>query len=144
MAGAAWFPYQFYPGLTGERLAGMHWLPLRDATQGPYLWAAEDLLVKFALALPLGGLAAWGLGGANGIIARPAGRRAVPLAGVLTAAAVAAVLESGQAMLPGRVVCPTDVLLAAAGGWAGAVATRWAIGVGTNGRTVGVSASQAA
>ncbi len=144
MAGAAWFPYQFYPGLTGERLAGVHWLPLRDATQGPYLWAAEDLLVKFALALPLGGLAAWGLGGTNGVGTRPAGRWAVPLAGVLTAAVVAAVLELGQAMLPGRVVCPTDVLLAMAGGWVGAVAARWAIGISTSGRTVGVPATAAA
>jgi VanZ family protein len=134
MAGAAWSPYQFYPGLTGERLAGMHWLPLRDATLGPYLWAAEDLLVKFALALPLGGLAAWGLGGTNGIGSRPAGRWAVPLAGVLTAAAVATVLELGQAMLPSRVVCPTDVLLAAAGGWCGAAATRWATGAGATSR----------
>ncbi len=115
MAVVAWHPYQFFPGITGERLGAMNWLPLRDAVGGQYLWAAEDLLAKLALAIPLGAVAAWGLGGSN-----PAKRWVVWVTAVGVTAAVAAVLELGQAMLPGRTVCPTDVLLAIAGGWAGA------------------------
>lgn len=127
LAVVAWFPYQFYPGVTGERLGAMSWLPLREAVKGPYLWAAEDLLAKFALFLPLGALVAWGLGGSGGVATRfkwVAAAVAVSVCGL-----VAAVLELGQAMLPARTVCPTDVLVAAAGGWVGAVAAGWAFGV---------------
>jgi len=102
----------------------MSWLPFRDVVYGQYLWVAEDLLAKFALSLPLGALAAWGLGGTTGVASRPAGRWVVPLAGVLASGLVAAVLEFGQAMLPARTVCPTDVLLAMAGGLVGAMAGR--------------------
>lgn len=116
LAVVAWFPYQFNTAVTGERLRGMSWLPFRDVVYGQYLWIAEDLLTKFALHLPLGALAAWGIG------SRPAGRWVVPLVGGLAAGLVAAVLEFGQAMLPTRTVSATDVLLAAAGGWVGALA----------------------
>lgn len=124
LAVVAWFPYQFYPAITGERLRAMSWLPFRDAIQGQYLWVAEDLIAKFALSLPLGALAAWGFGGSTGVASRPAGRWVVPLAGVLASGLVAAMLEFGQALLPARTVCPTDVLLAMAGGWVGAMAER--------------------
>ncbi len=119
LAVVAWHPYQFYPAVAGERLGAMSWLPLRDAVQGQYLWAAEDLLAKFALAVPLGAVVAWGMGGSP-----PAKRWAVWLTAVAVTGLVAAGLEFGQAMLPTRTVCPTDVLLAAAGGWAGAAVTR--------------------
>lgn len=125
LAVVAWWPYQFYPGIVGERLGAMSWLPLREAVKGPYLWAAEDLLVKFALALPLGGVVVYGTGRAAG--------RWPPLIAAAVCGVVAAVLEFGQAMLPVRTVCPTDVLLSAAGGWVGAVGTQWAAGV--TGRT---------
>lgn len=124
LAVVAWWPYQFYPGIVGERLGAMSWLPLREAVKGPYLWAAEDLLVKFALALPLGAAVAYG----------GAGGRWTPVVAAGVCGLVAAVLELGQAMLPVRTVCPTDVLLSAAGGWAGAAAARWAAGVTTAGR----------
>lgn len=119
LAVVAWHPYEFYPAVTGERLGAMNWLPLRDAVRGQYLWAAEDLLAKFALAVPLGAVVAWGMGGRP-----PAARWAVWLTAVAVTGLVAAVLELGQAMLPARTVCPTDVLLAVAGGWAGAAVTR--------------------
>jgi glycopeptide antibiotics resistance protein len=119
LAVLAWHPYQFYPAVTDERLGAMSWLPLRDAVRGQYLWAAEDLLAKFALAVPLGAVVAWGLGGSP-----PAKRRAVWLTAAAATGLVAAALELGQAMLPARTVCPTDVLLATAGGWAGAAVTR--------------------
>ena len=119
LAVVAWHPYQFFPAVTGERLGAMSWLPLRDAVRGQYLWAAEDLLAKFALAVPLGAVVAWGLGGS------PPGKRwVVWLTAVAVTGLVTAGLELGQAMLPARTVCPTDVLLAAAGGWAGAAVTR--------------------
>jgi VanZ family protein len=110
LAAVAWHPYQFAPGVFAERLGAMSWLPLREAVQGPYLWAAEDLLAKFALFLPLGAVAVWG---------RCPVWAAVGLCGL-----AATVLELGQAMLPARTVCPTDVLVAAAGGWVGAAVGR--------------------
>lgn len=121
LAVSAWFPYRFYPGIFGERLGAMSWLPLRDAIRGQYLWAAEDLLAKFAVFLPLGAVAAWGLRGRVWV--------ATGVCGL-----VAAVLELGQAMLPERVVCPTDVLLAAAGGWVGAAVVGRGLKVGAASR----------
>lgn len=118
-----WPPYDFYPGLMGERVAAMNWLPLREAQQAQYLWAAEDLLVKVTLALPLGAVAAWGGGGSH-----PLSRWVVWAVAVGACGLVAAVVELGQAMQPGRTVCPTDVLLAMAGGWAGAAVTRAVLG----------------
>ncbi len=134
LAAIAWFPYQLYPGLLSEKWNAISWLPLQDAVRGEYLWSAEDLLAKFALGLPLGAAAGWGLGGSAGLGSRPVGRWLVPLAGVLAAGLVAAVLEFGQGMLPARVLCPTDVLIAAVGGWVGAAAVRWSTwkGVGSS------------
>ncbi len=119
LAAVAWQPYQFFPAVTGERLRAMNWLPFRDAVRGQYMWAAEDLLAKFALAIPLGTVVAWGLGGSS-----PAKRWVVWLTAVGVTAVVATLVELGQAMLPGRTVCPTDVLLAVAGGWVGAAVAR--------------------
>ncbi len=112
----AWQPFTFFPAIMRERLGDMSWLPLREKVGGHYLWSLEDLIGQMVRFGVLGAIVTWGLSGR--------GKRASLWPAVLVAALVAVMIELGQAMVPGRTVSPTDVLIAAVGGWIGAAVMR--------------------
>ena len=111
-----WQPFDFRPPLLAANAGRVNWLPFDQQIAKTYLWGLEEMVHKAWLFVPLGVVAAWGW-------KRSSDRRATGYAvGVCAAAAV--VLEFGQLLLPSRVGSPTDLLFAAAGGWAGAFVTR--------------------
>ena len=111
-----WQPFDFRPPLLAANAGRVNWLPFDQQIAKTYLWGLEEMVHKTWLFVPLGVLAAWGW-------KRSSDRRATGYA-VGVCAAAAFVLEFGQLLLPSRVGSPTDLLFAAAGGWAGAFVTR--------------------
>ncbi|CAA9311559.1 MAG: hypothetical protein AVDCRST_MAG40-1005 [uncultured Gemmatimonadaceae bacterium] len=108
----AWRPFRLDLGaatLTAE-LAAAHFVPLYALGERGDLFSAADVVIQFALFVPLGALAAvWPF------------RRRGALRGPMPAVALALVLELGQLVVADRFFDVTDWLIAAAGvllGWA--------------------------
>jgi VanZ family protein len=119
-----WVPFDFDGSLGGPRLRELNWVPFALAYEKNYLSSLEEVLAKVLLFAPLGAVAA-------AVGERPARWRWRAVAAATLGAAVAAVVEAGQLYLPTRHPSPTDLLLGAAGGWAGAaVALRIRTAVG--------------
>ncbi len=115
-----WQPFDFRAALLGKRFGDLDWMPMAGQTNKNYLWALDEVLEKFVLFAPIGALAVWAK-------KTPPDRPGV-LVPVLISGAVAAALEFGQAMIPGRTASPTDLLFGFIGGWIGAEVVRWTAG----------------
>lgn len=106
-----WHPFNFDPGILGDRLSELDWMPLAGQASKNYLWALDEVLTKFTLFVPPGVLWIWT-------------KRSSLLTPILISGGIAALLEFGQVFLPGRVASPTDILFGVIGGGIGAAATR--------------------
>lgn len=94
-------------------------VPFVGYWSGSELNTFENVLVKLALAVPFGMMAAFAAD------TRIVDRRIATAATILAAVAVFAGLEVGQLLLPSRTADPTDVLVSVAGAAAGLAAGRW-------------------
>ena len=104
----SWWPLNFDPSVVAERFQATSYLPFLSLESKSYLFWLEEVAVKAIVFAPIGAAASQ--------------------KGVLRATMIAAVaelmLEIGQLILPSRFPSLTDVILAAAGGWYGAVVAR--------------------
>jgi glycopeptide antibiotics resistance protein len=114
---AAWMPLDFVRTLAADRLGSMNWIPFAAATEKNYLSSLEETLLKVLQFGPFGAIvAAYG---------RPNPNVGRTLCAIFVASGLGSLIEAGQLFLPDRVAGPTDVLLAALGGWMGCwLATR--------------------
>lgn len=85
-----------------SKLSRMSFVPFSGYWSGSYLRALNDLLVKVALAMPLGVLAALG-------IRRPAWTAMVSIA--VGSLCFFTLVEAGQLLIPSRIPEPTDVFI---------------------------------
>jgi glycopeptide antibiotics resistance protein len=122
-----WLPYDF--GMNGDmirqKLGRMSLLPFAGYSEGSYLNAFNNLAAKSALAVPLGVIGAFACGG------RTATSALARAAWLFLAAAIFAIIEAGQLVLPGRVPDPTDVLVGVVATYVGLRAGSWLQGPGT-------------
>jgi VanZ family protein len=121
LAVIAWQPFDFHPRLLESRLQQIDWWPLGPQVAKNYLWALNEILSKFVVYAPLGAVLVWASVRHH--------ERSRPLLAAVACGLVAAVLELGQAMVPGRYVSPTDVLFGLVGGYLGGECVRRAMGV---------------
>jgi len=116
-----WQPYDFTADteMVKGKLDRMSLVPFVGYWSGPDLNTFRNVLVKLALAVPFGAIAAFA---ADTAVLGP---RVVTAVSVLAAAGVFAALEAGQLLLPSRMADPTDVLVSVAGAAAGLWIGRW-------------------
>lgn len=108
LAVGSWWPLNFDPSIVADRVHDASFLPFISLESKNYLFWLEEIAVKAIVFAPVGAAAS---------------RKGVFRA-TIVAATVGLTLEMGQLMLPGRFPSLTDVILAAAGGWYGAVVAR--------------------
>ena len=111
-----WHPFRFIPARFTVRFEDLEWWPLAAQASENYLWALDKVFMKFAIFVPCGILCYWGSGWSSST-------RTNALA-ALVSGSVAALLEAGQMLLPGRYASPTDVAFGVFGGWFGAAVAR--------------------
>ena len=115
-----WMPYDFSAdrGMIRAKVAALSFVPFGGYVGGSDLNALNDILVKLALAAPLGVLAAF--------VQR---RRSLPAFTIPIAlcffTALFAIVEAGQLFLPNRSPDPTDVAMGVLGALAGLFLGRW-------------------
>lgn len=107
---ANWLPLDFDRAILDSKLAAVNWVPFAAAYEKNYLSSLEEAATKTLLFAPLGAAVA-----AIGV-RRVVRKRHALVLGVL----VAAIVESGQLLLPSRVANPTDLIFGGAGAWLGA------------------------
>ncbi len=117
----SWFPYEFTPGAVADQLAKISWKPLENQVLNDnYLWAFNEILARGMIYTSLGSVLIW--------ISKRRDRWTRSVYAALVCMGIAMVLEFGQALIPGRVVSPTDALFGLIGGYAGAEVARRSLG----------------
>jgi VanZ family protein len=115
-----WQPFDFRPQLFSARLAEIDWMPLGSQVSKNYLWALNEILMKFLVFVPLGALAVWA--------SKRHHERSRPILAAAACGLVALVLELGQSLVPSRYFSPTDILFGVIGGYIGGEITRRLMG----------------
>lgn len=127
-AGAAlvfWFPFDFNfdRAFIRDRLDRVPRVLFASYYWGSEFNAATQVMRKMLYFVPLGALLAWG-----GVPLRhPAGRAVYMLVAAAVAAGAAVAIEVGQLGLTGKIVDPTDAMLAFLGAVAGWVMVSWIV-----------------
>lgn len=110
-----WQPFEIDARLAAPRLRQMNWVPFAVSVEKTsYLSSLEEAVTKALLFAPFGAVVA--------AVGPFVYRTRRPIWGAALGAAVAALLEAGQLVLPARYPGPTDLIFGAAGGWLGAAA----------------------
>lgn len=116
-----WQPFDFRPQTFAARLDAIDWMPLGSQVSKNYLWALNEILMKFLVYVPLGAVAVWA--------SKQHHQWSRPWIAAAVCGLVAVVLELGQSLVPSRYVSPTDVLFGLVGGYLGGELTRRLLGV---------------
>ena len=114
---ALWYlrPYipETDPSVWFGQLAGRWWMPMAFATARMDLFTVIDVTSGFFLFLPVGGLlAVWPF------------RRTGPWSGIMPGIVLSVTVEAAQLFVTGRTLALADMLIGAAGVWAGWVIVR--------------------